>query len=65
MDIKKTIGTFLVILGVAGLASGVFGIFEGQNILGVSSWAYAILGLIFFSSGVGLLRSIKPEGSSG
>ncbi|HYG01788.1 MAG TPA: hypothetical protein VD927_05040 [Chryseosolibacter sp.] len=52
----KSIGFLLTIVGIAGLILGVLGIF-GRNYSGFSPWALAILGLIFFSSGIGLLKS--------
>lgn len=52
----KSIGFLLTIVGIAGLILGVLGIF-GTNYTGFSPWALAILGLIFFSAGIGLLKS--------
>lgn len=60
MDIKKILGTLLIILGLVGLVVGIFGIF-GSNLAPQSPWIYAILGLIFFSSGIGLLKSIHTK----
>jgi hypothetical protein len=51
----KTLALVLTIAGIAGLILGVLGIF-GKNIVALSPWALAILGLIFFSSGIGLLK---------
>ncbi len=51
----KGLGVILTIAGMAGLILGVLGIF-GQNYFTLNPWAFAILGLIFFSSGVGLLK---------
>ena len=45
----------MTIAGIIGLILGVLGLF-GQNVVALSPWALAILGLIFFSSGVGLLK---------
>lgn len=56
MQLKKILSTGLIILGVAGLIIGLFGIF-GPDITTLSPWAFAILGLIFFSSGMGLLKA--------
>ena len=52
----KSIGFLLTIFGIAGLILGVIGIF-GKNYTEFSPWALAILGLIFFSAGIGLLKS--------
>lgn len=54
----KILGIVLAVLGIIGLIMGVFGIF-GSFALSVSPWALAILGLIFFSSGIGLLKRQK------
>lgn len=51
----KGLGVILTIAGMAGLILGVLGIFS-QNYFTLNPWAFAILGLIFFSSGVGLLK---------
>jgi len=56
MEIKRILSIGLIILGVIGLIIGTFGIF-GPNITYLSPWAFAILGLIFFSSGMGLLKT--------
>lgn len=52
----KGLAFTLTIVGIAGLILGVMGIF-GQNYTNFSPWALAILGVIFFTSGVGLLKS--------
>lgn len=52
----KGLAFVLTIFGIAGLILGVLGIF-GKNYVAYSPWALAILGLIFFSSGIGLLKS--------
>ena len=54
----KILALVLVVLGIAGLIIGILGIF-GPNIFSLSPWAMAILGLIFFVSGIGLLRNKK------
>jgi hypothetical protein len=51
----KGLAVILTIAGMVGLVLGVLGIF-GQNYLALSPWALAILGLIFFSAGIGLLK---------
>ncbi len=51
----KTLALILTIAGIAGLVVGVLGIF-GKDIVTLSPWALAILGLIFFTSGIGLLK---------
>ncbi len=54
----KIIAAILVGLGLIGLILGVIGIF-GTKLVHLSPWALAILGLIFFSSGIGLLKTKK------
>lgn len=51
----KILALILVVLGIAGLIIGVIGIF-GPDIVTLSPWALAILGFIFFVSGIGLLK---------
>jgi len=51
----KTLAVILLILGIIGLVLGVLGIF-GSIAIGLSPWALAILGLIFFTSSVGILK---------
>lgn len=52
----KGLAFVLTLFGIGGLILGIMGIF-GQNFTEFSPWALAILGLIFFSAGVGLLKS--------
>lgn len=56
----KALALLLTIFGIAGLVLGVMGIF-GRNYTEFSPWALAILGLIFFSSGIGLLKSRSKD----
>jgi hypothetical protein len=51
----KIVAVVLLVAGVAGLILGVPGIF-GRDLVAMSPWALAILGIIFFSSGIGLLK---------
>jgi len=51
----KILGISIVIIGIIALILGVPGIF-GANLVAISPWALAILGLIFFTSGIGLLK---------
>ncbi|MEK7255541.1 MAG: hypothetical protein AAB316_12405 [Bacteroidota bacterium] len=59
METKKVLGTALIALGFIGLVPGVLGIFERQEYLGVSPWALVILGIVFFTSGVGLIQTVR------
>ncbi|WP_313002837.1 hypothetical protein [Chryseobacterium gleum] len=60
MNVKRTFGTILTVLGIAGL------IYTGNELINKSS-AYTtlgvigVLGLIFFFSGIGLVKNTKDE----
>jgi hypothetical protein len=58
MDIKKLFGTILTLSGIGGLvyAAILFGNSTGTT---KALIVYAVLGGIFFFSGIGLLRSTK------
>ena len=51
----KAVALLLTLAGFVGLTIGVLGIF-GENLIDLHPWALAILGLIFFSGGVSLLK---------
>lgn len=51
----KILAMILILIGATGLVMGVLGIF-GPNVTALSPWALAILGIIFFISGIGLLK---------
>lgn len=59
MESKKIIGIILTILGAVALGYGVLSLTGGEVGNG-QAWAAAILGLIFFTSGIGLMKSVKP-----
>lgn len=65
METKKILGVVLVLAGAVGLVVGVLGIFQGTHTAGINAYAWAILGLIFFLSGIGLMKSVgtKPAES--
>ncbi len=54
----KILGIVLVVGGMISLVLGVFGIF-GSLSIGLSPWAFAIVGLIFFLSGIGIVKRKK------
>lgn len=60
MDSKQILGLILTISGMAGLGYGVFSLFTGGVTNGLA-WAAAILGLIFFSYGISLMRTVKSS----
>ena len=51
----KILALTLTLIGFVGLILGVLGIF-GKDLVALSPWALAILGVIFFGSGIGLLK---------
>ncbi len=51
----KAIALLLTLVGFVALTMGVLGIF-GEDLVELSPWALAILGLIFFSGGISLLK---------
>jgi uncharacterized membrane protein len=60
MNVKRTFGTILTILGIIGL------IYAGWGFVQHSSDAraliiFGIIGIIFFFSGIGLVRNTKDE----
>jgi uncharacterized membrane protein len=58
MKIKEISSTVLILMGIAGLIVGLFGIF-GDAITKQNPWIFAILGFIFFTSGITLLKSVN------
>lgn len=58
MDIKKILGTLFTLAGTGGIIFGVIQIFSG-GIANSQSWIFAVLGVIFFGAGIGLLKSIR------
>jgi hypothetical protein len=56
MKVKLASGIVLLLLGAAGLILGTMGIF-GEKMTEQNPWIFAILGLIFFTSGIGILKS--------
>lgn len=58
MKIKAVSGTILLIAGILGLVIGLFGIF-GDEMTKQNPWIFAILGFIFFMSGISLLRTVN------
>ncbi|WP_116126901.1 hypothetical protein [Lewinella sp. IMCC34183] len=56
---KRTLALVFTIVGAVALAAGVLAIFNpGQLALGQNAWGVAIVGGIFFITGMGLLRSV-------
>jgi uncharacterized membrane protein len=63
MNIKRIFGTFLTIIGIVGLIIAAIQFINNSD--GTRNMkvllTMAILGLIFFISGLGLVRTIKDE----
>lgn len=62
MNIKRLFGTILTVLGIIGLIYAAILFVNGAG--GSNTKAlitYGILGVIFFSSGIGLIRTTKDE----
>jgi uncharacterized membrane protein len=60
MNLKRTFGGLLTVLGIIGL------IFAGVTIINHSSQVtsiivVAVIGLLFFFSGISLVRTVKDE----
>lgn len=60
MNVKRTFGTILTILGIIGLIYGGYG-FIKHSLQTRELAVAAIIGLIFFVSGIGLVRNTKDE----
>lgn len=62
---KRIIGIILTVLGIAGLVYAAISFVQGKNtghdikLIAVTS----ILGLIFFGSGIGLIRNTRDKAS--
>lgn len=63
MNVKRIFGTLLTLLGIIGLiyAAYVFATTGGQMRDIKSLLIYGILGVIFFLSGISLIRNTKDE----
>ena len=51
----KIVSLILLVAGVVGLVLGIPGIF-GRDLVTMNPWALAILGVIFFTAGIGLMK---------
>lgn len=60
MNLKRIFGTILTVLGIIGLIYAAFGFVqssEGYKML----IAFAALGIVFFITGIGLVRSTSDQ----
>ncbi len=60
MNVKRTFGTILTVLGIIGLIWGGIG-FVNHSIQTRELVVVAIIGILFFVSGIGLVRNTKDE----
>lgn len=60
LDMKKNLGVVLTAIGGVGLTIGIIMLFTGE-VTESTPWIAVILGGIFFSSGIGLLKSTKGQ----
>lgn len=60
MESKKIIGLILTLGGGGALTYGIISILSGGQLTDGTAWAFTILGIIFFSAGIGLMKSVKP-----
>lgn len=60
MNVKRTFGTILTILGIIALIYAGYGfVNHSQQTRGLM--VYGIIGLLFFLSGIGLVKNTKDE----
>lgn len=59
MKSKQTLGIVFTILGAIALAIGLMAIFNKGLAFGQNAFGVTIVGIIFFLSGMGLLRSVN------
>ncbi len=62
MNIKRIFGSILTVLGIAGLVYAAIMFANSSGMHNVKALiVYSILGLIFFISGIGLVKATKDE----
>lgn len=59
MKSKQILGIVFTIIGAVGLAVGVMSIFNKGMAFGQNPWGVAIIGGIFFLTGMGLMRTVS------
>jgi uncharacterized membrane protein len=60
MNVKRTFGTILTILGIIGLIYAGYG-YTQKDPATRQLIVYGIIGIIFFFSGIGLVKNTKDE----
>lgn len=59
MKSKQTIGIIFTLAGAIALAVGLMSLFNKGLAFGQNPWGVTIVGVIFFLSGMGLMRSVN------
>ncbi|MDR6567939.1 MULTISPECIES: hypothetical protein [Chitinophaga] len=60
MNVKRLFGTILTILGIVGIIYAGYGFIQ-QSMQWRQLLVAAVIGVIFFISGIGLVRNTKDE----
>lgn len=61
MNVKRLFGTILTILGIAGLIYTGYELIQGSTAY-IALIVVGVIALIFFSSGISLVKNTKDEG---
>jgi hypothetical protein len=61
MNVKRTFGAILTILGIAGLIYAAVGFNTATSQNTRLLVTFGVLGLLFFLSGIGLIRNTRDE----
>ena len=61
MKSKQILALVFTLLGAVGLAVGVMSIFNKGLAFGQNPWGVAIIGGVFFVTGMGLLRTVNAS----
>lgn len=57
MDVKRIFGVLLTVLGIGGLIYAAMDFMQGG--VARASWVWLVLGIVFFSAGISLVRSTR------
>ncbi|MEZ2443650.1 putative membrane protein [Chitinophaga sp. W3I9] len=60
MNVKRLFGTILTILGIVGIIYAGYGFIQ-QSMQWRQLLVAAVIGIVFFISGIGLVRNTKDE----
>jgi uncharacterized membrane protein len=60
MNVKRTFGTILTVLGIVGLIYAGWGFLQ-QRLQAKELVVIGVIGLIFFVSGIGLVKNTKDQ----